>query len=147
MFARGGNAIVTRRTDPYDLGMIHRIWRDRYPGHRAGLVTGIAKIGRLYVQGRLARGDNTVMTTDTGTVNLGMVYRGRCNGSPGRRSGLMTGIAAIGGCNMIGCFTRGRHSIMTGDACANNLCVIHCRGNQWHPGYGTGLVTAITGIG
>jgi len=117
--------IVTTDTRANDFVMVHCITRHGLPGCWARLMTRITGITGINMVGALARGDDTIMATNTGTDDLRMINGSAVYRRPGRRTGLVACVAGIGGIDMIGALAGCRNTIVTTNAGAVHLRVIN----------------------
>ena len=74
-FTTGCSAIVTTYTGTNDITVVYCISSHWRPWRRARLMAGITGIGGVDMVHTLATGRRAIVTTETGTDNLGMVYR------------------------------------------------------------------------
>jgi hypothetical protein len=121
--------------------MIDSICSNWCPPSGRCLVTSAAIIQGINMRWRFTRRGDVVMTIDTGTIDLGVVYIRGWYRTPRCGARLMAGITNIRGIDMV------RRLIMTAGAGANYFTVIHIDGGHRRPGYRTGLVASVTGLG
>ena len=138
--------VVTTGTCANDLRVIYGTGCDGRPGCQTGIMTGIALVCRINMRSGLTGCGHAIVTTDAGTNQLGMIYCRRLHRVPGSRSGRMAGITLIGTLNMIGPFTGCHNTIMTTDACTNDLGMIYTSDRDGYPWCRSGLMARIAGI-
>ena len=83
------------------------------------------------------------MTTDTGANHLRMIDRRRRNRRPRYRGALMAVLARIAGLRMDSGLTGGDHIIVTANASANDLRMIHRACRHRYPRCRCGRVTSV----
>lgn len=110
-------------------------------------MTGVALIGAGDMGAGFAAGGGTVVATDAGTGNLGMVHIGGSHRHPTRRWRTMAGIALIRSGNMRGRTAAGGGAVMTTDAVTDDLTVIHIDHGHRNPAGRRRTVTPVAGIG
>lgn len=141
-FTGCNDPVVATDAGAYDLTMIHRGGRNRYPGSRKFLMTGIAEIGAGNMIGALpARGD-AIMANRAVVEEIGMVDIGRHPGGDG-----MAIVALLRGNNVRRSFTRGDHIVMATGTHADNFVVIDIAIGNGYPRRGSRLMTCVTGVG
>lgn len=123
-FTLRNHVIVATGTETQYFVVIHGAVSNRNPRRRTWLVTGITYIGGINMISALARRYRSVMTTDTSANHLRVINIGCSHRCPWRRSRLMTGIARIGGINMVRTLARRHNAIMTTDTGTDYLGMI-----------------------
>lgn len=123
-FTLRNHVIVATGTDTQHFVVVHRTVRNGSPRCRTWLVTGITRISGINMISALAGGYRSVMTTDTSADHLRVINIGSGHRRPWRRSRLMTGIARIGGINMVRALTRRHNAIMATDTGTDHLGMI-----------------------
>ena len=82
--------------------------------------------------------DYSIMTAFTGTNGLRMVGSAGRQWCPGLWRHAMTRLAGVRGVNVVRSFAAGNGTVMTTDAGANDLCMIHVGRRNRYPGCGSG---------
>ena len=88
-------------------------------------MAGITLITAIDVTGAFSGCDSTIVTTDTGSHDLGMIHRTGGNRCPGCGRFFMTGLASIGAVNVVGIFSTGGYAVMTTNTVINKRRMIH----------------------
>ena len=87
--------------------------------------------------GRFTQRDGTVMATDTGALNFGMIYPD--DGRPAARR--MAGLTKVGAGNMVAGLTGRLTAVMAADTVAGDTAVVEGRAGE-----AVGVVAIVTGI-
>lgn len=133
-FATRNHTIVTAFTGTNRLCMIRGTRRQGRPGLRWYTMTGLAAIGGVNMIQSFTAGGRTVVTTDTSSNHLCVIYVSGYYRYPGCRARRMTGIALIATVDVAGSHPACYHTIMTTDAGTIDLSMIYCCGIYWRPG-------------
>ena len=135
----GTDAVVTAYAAINDRCMVHR---RRHPrGDTVAIVTRLRGGNMLRM---LAARNNTVMTRSANAQHLRVINAIGDDRYPRRGTGIMTGVALIGGINMLSALTRRNNAVVTTRTNANDLRMIDRGRTHRKPRRRTNRVTRIT---